>query len=98
MTDATLAEHTDTIDDKLPKSHFDAVIDVLNRKAELAAELTEWHRQVRGDGLEPIAILQLARRHLWDAERRRKAAEREETEELYRQGLGLPLFDYARQA
>jgi hypothetical protein len=94
---ATLAEHAELPHSGTLKSHFDAVIDLLNHKAELAADFAEWRRQVRCNGLEPVAILQLAHRHLWDAEQRRKAAERKETEELYRQGLGLPLFDYGRQ-
>jgi hypothetical protein len=42
--------------------------------------------------LVPNVVLQLAREHLWDAEQQRKAAERAEIEELYRQGLDLPLF------
>jgi hypothetical protein len=78
------------------KSHFDAAVDILGRKAELAATLAEWRQRARGDGLEPAVIFYLARKHLQDANQRRKAAERAELEELYRQGIGLPLFDYRR--
>ena len=78
------------------KSHFDAAIEILGRKAELAATLAEWRQRARGDGLEPAVIFCLARKHLQDANQRRKAAERAELEELYRQGIGLPLFDYGR--
>jgi hypothetical protein len=77
-----------------PKSHFDAAVDILGRKAELTAALQEWRQAVRGDGLEPAAIFRLAREHLRDANQRRKAAERAELEELYRKGIGLPLFEY----
>jgi len=80
------------------KSHFDAAVDILGRKAELGAILAEWLQKVRGDGLEPAVIFCLAREHCRDADQRRKAAERAEIEELYRQGIGLPLFDYARGA
>jgi hypothetical protein len=81
------------------KSHFDRAVELLEQKAELAADVAEWRRQTRDDGFVPTAIIKLAREHLRTAEQRRKAAEAAEVEELYRQGLGLPLFDYAlRQA
>jgi uncharacterized protein (UPF0335 family) len=79
------------------KAHFDRGVELLEQKADLAAEIADWRRQVRGDGLVPPVLLKLAREHLRDAEQRRKAAEAAEVEELYRQGLGLPLFDFARR-
>jgi hypothetical protein len=80
------------------KAHFDCAVDLLEQKAELAADIAEWRRQVRADGLVPPVLLKLAREHLRDAEQRRRAAEAAEVEELYRQGLGLPLFDFALRA
>jgi hypothetical protein len=80
------------------KSHFDRAVGLLEQKAELAADVAEWRRQVRCDGLEPTVIIKLARDHLRTADERRRAAELAEVEELYRQGLGLPLFDFARRA
>jgi hypothetical protein len=80
------------------KSHFDVAVDILGRKAEIAANLAEWRQRARDDGLEPAVIFSLARKHLQDANQRRKAAERAELEELYRQGIGLPLFDCGRGA
>jgi hypothetical protein len=76
------------------KSHFDRAIELLEQKAELAADIAEWRRQVRQDGLVPKVIIKLAREHLQDAEQRRKAAEEADVEELYRQGLDLPLFGW----
>jgi uncharacterized protein (UPF0335 family) len=76
------------------KSHFDRAIELLEQKAELAADIAEWRRQVRQDGLVPKVIIKLAREHLQDAEQRRKAAEDADVEELYRQGLDLPLFGW----
>jgi hypothetical protein len=80
------------------QAHFDRAVALLKQKAGLAAEIADWRREVRGDGLVPSVLLKLAREHLRDAEQRRKAAEAAEVEELYRQGLGLPLFDFARRA
>jgi len=80
------------------KSHFDRAVELLEQKAALAADIAEWRRQARGDGLVPTALVKLAREHLRDAEQRRKAAELAEVEELYRQGLGLPLFDWRGSA
>jgi hypothetical protein len=80
------------------KAHFDCAVDLLEQKAELAADIAEWRRRVRADGLVPPVLLKLAREHLRDAEQRRRAAEAAEVEELYRQGLGLPLFDLALRA
>jgi hypothetical protein len=80
------------------KAHFERAVALLEQKTELAADIAEWRRQVRADGLVPPVLLKLAREHLRDAEQRRKAAEAAEVEELYRQGLGLPLFDFARWA
>ena len=48
--------------------------------------------EARAEGLTPGVLLKLAREHLQDAEQRRKAVEQAEIEELYRQGLDLPLF------
>ena len=80
------------------KSHFDSAVGLLEQKADLATDIAEWRRQARGDGLVAPVIIKLAREHLRDAEHRRKAAEEAEVEELYRQGLGLPLFDFAWRA
>jgi uncharacterized protein (UPF0335 family) len=79
------------------QAHFDRAVAVLKQKADLAAEIAGWRREVRGDGLVTSVLLKLAREHLRDAEQRRRAAEAAEVEELYRQGLGLPLFDFARR-
>jgi uncharacterized protein (UPF0335 family) len=76
--------------------HFDRAVELLQQKAALAADITEWRGQASGDGLDAGVILRLAREYLLDAEQRRKEAERAETEDLYRNGLGLPLFDHAR--
>ena len=80
------------------KSHFDHAVSILERQAELRSDLAEWRKKAKDDGLAPAVIIKLAREHLRDAEQRRKAAEAAEIEELYRQGLGLPLFDHARLA
>jgi hypothetical protein len=80
------------------RAHFDRAVDLLGQKAALAADIAEWRDQARGDGLVPNILLGLAREYLRDAAQRRKAAERAEIEEVYRNGLGLPLFDYARGA
>jgi uncharacterized protein (UPF0335 family) len=77
------------------RSHFERAVVLLEEKAALAADITEWRDQARSDGLDPAALIQIAREQLQDAEQRRKAAERAETEALYRNGLGLPLFDHA---
>jgi uncharacterized protein (UPF0335 family) len=92
----------DVADDSNPASkcnpilrgHFDRAVELLEQKAELAADIAEWRRQVREEGLVPKVIIKLAREHLQDAEQRRKAAEETEVEELYRQGLDLPLFGW----
>jgi hypothetical protein len=80
------------------KSHFDRAVGLLEQKSELAGDVAEWRRQVRADGLVPTVIIKLARDHRRTADERRRAAELAEVEELYRQGLGLPLFDFARRA
>lgn len=77
------------------RSHFDRAVVLLEQKAELAADTAEWRDQARSDGLDAAALLQIAKEQLQDAEQRRKAAERAQTEALYRNGLGLPLFDHA---
>jgi hypothetical protein len=74
------------------KTHFDCAVDLTKEKQALKAKTDTWREKARGDGLVPNVVLQLAREHLWDAEQQRKAAERAEIEELYRQGLDLPLF------
>ncbi|MPZ57507.1 MAG: DUF2312 domain-containing protein [Rhizobiales bacterium] len=78
------------------KSHFDRAVELLKQKTDLSADISEWRRQAKGDGLAPGVLVRLARESLRDAEQCRKAAEQAEIEELYRQGIGLPLFDYAR--
>jgi uncharacterized protein (UPF0335 family) len=80
------------------KAHFDRAVELLETRAAVLADTKAWRAEARGDGLDPAALLALAREHLLDADQRRKAAERAEIEELYRQCLGLPLFDYARGA
>jgi uncharacterized protein (UPF0335 family) len=75
------------------KLHFHHAVELLEQKAAVGADLAEWRNQARGAGLDPRALVKLAREHLRDAEQRRKAAEQEEIEELYRRGLGLPLFE-----
>ena len=77
------------------KSHFDRAVEVLSWKLDLASAAAEWRKDARSDGLDPVVLLRLAKESLRDAEQRRKAAERAEIEALYRNGLGLPLFDYA---
>src|ERR1700736_6008891 len=78
------------------RSHFDRAVNLLEQKAALAADIAEWRDQARSDGLDAAALLQIAKEQRQDAEQHRKAAERAETEALYRNGLGLPLFDHAR--
>ena len=80
------------------RSHFDDVIELLLQKAELNAKLGTWRQGTKNAGLDPRALFKLGREHLRDAAQRRKAAEQAEVEELYRRGLGLPLFDYAQAA
>jgi uncharacterized protein (UPF0335 family) len=80
------------------KNHFDRAVALLEARAAALADLKAWRADARGDGLDPAALVRLAREHLLDADQRRKAAERAEVEELYRQTLGLPLFDHARAA
>jgi hypothetical protein len=79
------------------KAHFDRAVALLEQKADLAANVADWRRQARDGGLVPAALMKLAREHLRDAEQHRKAAEAAEVEKLYRQGLGLPLFDWAAE-
>jgi hypothetical protein len=80
------------------KAHFDRAVALLGQKADLAADVAEWRRQARDEGLVPAALMKLAREHLRDAKQQRKAVEAAEVERLYRQGLGLPLFDWAAAA
>jgi hypothetical protein len=79
------------------KGHFDRAVALLEQKTDLAADIAEWRRRARAEGLVPTALINLAREHLRDAEQQRKAAEAAEVEKLYRQGLGLPLFDRAAE-
>jgi hypothetical protein len=74
------------------KSHFDVAVGLLEQKAKLGAEIAAWRTKARAEGLASGVLLKLAREYLQDAEQRRKAAEQAEIEELYRQGLDLPLF------
>ena len=76
------------------KAHFDRAVRVLEQQADLRADLAGWRKQAKDDGLVPAAIIKLVREHLRDAEQQRKAAEAAEVEVLYRQDLGLPLFDF----
>jgi uncharacterized protein (UPF0335 family) len=80
------------------KAHFDRAVDLLEQRRAVLADIAEWRNQTRGEGLDPAALLKLAHEHLLDGEQRRKAAERAETEALYREYIGLPLFDYAKGA
>jgi uncharacterized protein (UPF0335 family) len=89
---------TSTNANQAVKAHFERAVALLEARAAVLADIKAWRGEARGDGLDPAALLRLAREHLLDAEQRRKAAERAEVEELYRQCLGLPLFDYARGA
>jgi len=77
------------------KAHFERAVELHEARSTALADIKTWRAEVRGEGLDPIVLLRLAREHLLDADQRRKAAERAEVEELYRQGIGLPLFDYA---
>jgi uncharacterized protein (UPF0335 family) len=77
------------------QSHFDRALDLLHQKADVANDFAEWRREARDAGLVPGILIRLARQNLRDDERRRKDAEQAEIEELYRRGLGLPLFDHA---
>jgi hypothetical protein len=80
------------------KPHFDRAVELLKARRAVLSEIKTWRAEARAEGLDPTALLRLAREHLFDADQRRKAAERAEVEELYRQGLGLPLFDHATGA
>jgi hypothetical protein len=77
------------------KKHFDQALALLEQKAALAADIAQWRDAARKDGLDPRALLKLGKEQRRDDAQRRKAAEQAEVEELYRRGLGLPLFDYA---
>jgi uncharacterized protein (UPF0335 family) len=88
---------TTTSVNQILKAHFDRAVALLEQKADLAEDIAEWRRQARDEGLVPAALVKLAREHLRDAEQRRRAAEAAEVERLYREGLGLPLFDWAAQ-
>jgi uncharacterized protein (UPF0335 family) len=77
------------------KQHFDQALALLEQKADLAADIGQWREKARKDGLDPRALLKLGKEKLRDEAQRRRAAEQAEVEELYRQGLGLPLFDHA---
>ncbi len=77
------------------KAHFDRAVGLLEQARAIRADLGEWRKQAKAEGLEPTVIVKLAREHLRDAEQERKAREAAEIEHLYRNGLGLPLFDWA---
>lgn len=77
------------------KAHFDRAVALLENMAAVRADIKEWRGQARADGLDPGTLMKLAREYLLDAEQRRKAAERAEIEALYRETIGLPLFDFA---
>jgi hypothetical protein len=77
------------------KAHFERAVELLETRRAVLSDIVAWRTEVRGEGLDPLALLRLAREHLLDADQRRKAAERAEVEELYRRGIGLPLFDHA---
>ncbi|MFL5267224.1 MAG: hypothetical protein ACJ8AH_11625, partial [Stellaceae bacterium] len=57
------------------RSHFEAAVDLLTKKAELAAEIAAWRGRARGEGLVPTVLLKLARDHLETPEQRCRAAE-----------------------
>ena len=80
------------------RRHFDRAVAILEQNAGLAADFAQWRDEARSNGLDPRALLKLGREHLRDAAQRRRAAEQAEVEELYRRGLGLPLFDHAMAA
>jgi uncharacterized protein (UPF0335 family) len=80
------------------RDHFDVVIELLLEKAKLNAKFVEWRQEAKSAGLDARALFKLGREHLRDEAQRRKAAEQAEVEELYRRGLGLPLFECAMAA
>ena len=80
----------------LLKSHFDRAVNLIGQKANLRSDIAEWRKQAKDEGLDPSVIFKLARDHLRNSEQRRKAEQAAETEELYRRGIGLPLFDHVR--
>ena len=80
------------------KPHFDRAVELLKARRAVLSDIKTWRAEARAEGLDPFALLHLAREHLFDADQRRKAAEQAEVEELDRQGLGLPLFDHATGA
>ena len=98
MTSTTIATKVDVASTVPPSGqlrlHFDRATVLLEQMADLRSDIAEWRRQARNGGLEPRTLLKLAKEVLRDAEQRRKDAEKAETEEAYRQGLGLPLFDW----
>src|SRR5262249_25434272 len=69
------------------KAHFERAVELLQARATVLADIKAWRAEARGEGLDPIALLRLAREHLLDADQRRKAAERAEVEDL---ALGAP--------
>jgi uncharacterized protein (UPF0335 family) len=74
------------------RAHFARAVTLLEERSAHRTDFKEWRGQARGDGLDPRALVKLAREHLREADQHRRAAEQAEVEELYRQGLGLPLF------
>src|SRR5262245_41375750 len=50
--------------------HFDRATALLEQMAALRADIAEWRSQARADGLDPRALLKLAREELRDAEQR----------------------------
>lgn len=96
MTNTTTATKSDVT---VPASgslrqHFDRATVLLEQMADLRSDIKRWRDQARNDGLNPRAIIKLAKEHLRDAAQRRKDAERAEVEDEYRRSLG-PLFDWA---
>jgi hypothetical protein len=71
------------------KTQFATAVALIEEKKALQARITEWRKKAAGEGLAPGVLLKLAREHTRDENGRRKAVERLEVEELYREQLHL---------
>jgi hypothetical protein len=71
------------------KTQFATAVALLEEKKRLQDQITDWRKKAKDEGLVPVVLLKLAREHLRDESERRKAIERLELEELYRERLHL---------
>jgi hypothetical protein len=79
------------------KTQFATAVALLEEKKRLQDQITDWRKKAAGEGLSPGVLLKLAREHLRDENERRRAIERLEVEELYREQLRLVWLKEYRQ-